>query len=152
MSFIKENYFLSIFFIFSLFDVLLSVLFSSLFGKNITAYYVTYLFYIIVILYLFWNIKSLNYYPFPKTFLIFFIYMFFVTFPFTVIYNSPIAIAIGIKDFFPSFAIALFMLYKLKNVSKINSFLRLITYGSLIASIYVLFELCNKYFPFFDLL
>ena len=76
-------------------------------------------------------------------------YSILITLPITLYYTNIFVYMIFLKNFLLPFIISAYCIYKITTISKLISFIRFVTYGSLFYSSYIIFEFFNKIFGFF---
>ena len=137
------------------FGIISSAVLYHFTGDHIKVYYAIYLCYCLIIFKIFYQINKIIKNSTTVSVLIIIFYIFLITCPITYINNSPIMVLSGLKSFISPFFLSFFLIIQLTSQEKLNHFVKLIVYGGVFATIYCLFEVCNKYlniFPWFNVM
>ena len=75
-------------------------------------------------------------------------YSMIITLPITLYYTNIFVYIIHLKDMLLPFIVSVYCIYKITNISKLKTFIRYVTYGSIFYSSFLIVEFFNKIFGF----
>jgi hypothetical protein len=148
-----ELLFLKFTFWVSLLGILLSIIFTHIFGRPVLVYYVVYVLFLGMVVSLFVPKFSINLSGVSRNVFTLLVYSLLITLPLTIIYNHVTAFFVFYKNFLMLVILFLYYLKKLRNLQQLTDFLKGIIKGGIFFAGYICFEFVNKFFnlfPFFN--
>lgn len=136
---------LNVSFILGLVGIIVSAVLYHFTAYHIKIYYLIYFCYGLITLKVFHHLNKIVKTRTTMSVLIIIFYVLIITCPITYLYNSPIMILIGLKSLIIPFLLSFLLLLNLNSEDKLNYFLKLIVYGGVFASLFIIFEFFNKY-------